>query len=88
MIHDLKIWPQYYGAVLSGYKPFEVREGEFQQGDGLRLREWDPRAPHPFGYLGAYTGHTATATITYVHSGLGMLPGYVVLGLGDVREVE
>ena len=81
MIHDLKIWPQYYEAVLSGEKNFEVRENDrgFREGDDLAL--WE------FG-ADLYTGRALTATITYVHSGLGMAPGYVVLGLGDMREVE
>ena len=81
MNHKLKILPQYYDAVLSGKKPFEVRENYrgFQKGDGLRMRKWDAKAE-------CYLNCSLTATITYVHSGLGVAPGYVVLGLGDVRE--
>lgn len=44
MVHELKIWPQYYGCVADGTKTFEVRENDrgFQPGDEVILREWDP----------------------------------------------
>lgn len=42
MIHDLKIWPQYFERVKDGSKTFEVRENDrcFQCGDTVRLHEW------------------------------------------------
>lgn len=46
MEHTLKIWPQFYQAVLSGEKNFEVRPNDrgFQKGDTVILREWIPEA--------------------------------------------
>ena len=44
--HDLKIWPQYYACVADGSKTFEVRDNDdrnFQKGDTVILREWDPK---------------------------------------------
>ena len=43
-VHDLKTWPVYMSALASGEKSFEVRrdDRDFQVGDGLLLREWDP----------------------------------------------
>lgn len=42
--HDLKIWPTYYKPVFDGSKTFEVRKNDrdFQQGDTVMLREFDP----------------------------------------------
>jgi len=44
MKHCLKIWPQYYEAVASGDKTFEVRVNDrnFQRGDLVELRYFDP----------------------------------------------
>lgn len=44
MNHDLKIWPQFYSRVADGSKTFEIRDNDrnFQMGDTVTLREWDP----------------------------------------------
>lgn len=44
MDHELKIWPQYYKRVSDGTKTFEVRNNDrdFQMGDSVTLREYDP----------------------------------------------
>ena len=38
-----KIWPEYFEAILSGKKKFELRLADFdvQEGDTLVLEEWD-----------------------------------------------
>ena len=50
-IHELKIWPEHFPHVQSGYKPIELRKNDRQYmvGDVLKLMEWDPET-------GAYTG--------------------------------
>lgn len=66
MIHELKIYPQYYARVADGTKTFEIRNADrgFQFGDEVILREWDPtekhdpeayfpRMPGPKGYTGS-----------------------------------
>ncbi len=44
MIHDLKIWPQYYCRIVDGTLTFQSRKNdrEFQFGDTVILREWNP----------------------------------------------
>lgn len=78
MLHDLKTWPPYFQAVVSGRKPFEVREDDrnFQVGDRLLLREWDPKYKH-------HTGRKVTCEVTYKLQGgsFGIQEGYCVLGI-------
>lgn len=75
--HDLKIKRQYYRAVWSGEKRFEIRKNdrEFRVGDTVRLREIDVD--------GDYTGAELTATITYIFNGpgYGVEAGYCVFGI-------
>lgn len=97
--HHLKTWPQYFAALWSGDKTFEIRYNDrgYQRGDVLVLREWTrdncgcatvpPHDPNCTGY----SGRTVTARVGYV---LGSTPprggqrgfdgnGYVVLALLD-----
>lgn len=61
--HELKAWPVYFDAILSGAKTFELRRddrpGGFRVGDVLRLREWQPHAK-------IYTGRELERTAAYV----------------------
>lgn len=75
--HELKIWPEYYAQVSARIKPFELRKSDrdYQPGDMLRLKVWDPST-------GTYTGESGRARITTViRNAPGMLPGYVALGI-------
>jgi len=58
MIHDLKIAPLFFKAVLSGEKKAELRwnDRNFNCGDFLLLREWE----------GKYTGLKTLVKITHV----------------------
>ena len=81
MLHELKTWPPYFQAVVSGRKPFEVRKDDrdFKVGDRLLLREWDPTLRH-------HTGRKVTCEITYKLDGgdFGVEVGYCVLGIARV----
>ena len=58
---EKKIWPEYFDAVASGKKTFELRLNDFAiaEGDTLVLREWDPKTKE-------YTGRVVEKTVGYV----------------------
>jgi len=60
-LHDLKIWPQFFDAVAEGRKRAEIRKNDrdYQDGDVLNLREFDPHTEQ-------YTGRGVTAVVTHV----------------------
>lgn len=59
MIHELKILPEYFNAVISGEKTFEIRKNDrpFKKGDLLALNEYD-------GHY--YTGNSCVVYIDYI----------------------
>ena len=79
--HELKCWPEFYGALASGEKTFELRKDDrrFRAGDVLWLREWRRLRVDPVE--GEYTGREMRRTVTYVLSGMGLEPGYVCMAL-------
>lgn len=56
-----KIYPEYFDAVLSGKKKFELRLNDFdiKAGDTLALEEWDPVKKE-------YTGRKIEKGVSYV----------------------
>ncbi|EOB3445943.1 DUF3850 domain-containing protein [Enterococcus faecalis] len=72
-IHELKILPEYFEAVVSGNKRFEIRKNDrnYKKGDILRLNEYQE---------GQYTGDIHVAEITYI-TDYAQQDGYVVLGI-------
>lgn len=56
-----KIWPEYFEAVASGRKNFELRLNDFliSPGDTLVLQEYDPTVEK-------YTGRSVEKKVTYV----------------------
>ncbi|KKU85784.1 MAG: hypothetical protein A2667_01105 [Candidatus Wildermuthbacteria bacterium RIFCSPHIGHO2_01_FULL_47_27] len=60
LIHK-KIWPEYFDAVASGKKKYELRLNDFEvkEGDMLVLEEWDPETKK-------YTGRSTEKKVTYV----------------------
>lgn len=56
-----KILPEYFQAIVSGKKKFELRLNDFlvNEGDVLLLEEWNPETKE-------YTGRTVNKTVSYV----------------------
>jgi ASC-1-like (ASCH) protein len=83
--HYLKTLPDYWDAVASGEKTFEVRRDDrgFQKGDVLVLRKLEKTVTG--GYRESYDNgfKELRRKIRYVLTGgqLGIEPGYVVLAL-------
>lgn len=76
MEHELKIYPTYFEAVISGKKTFEVRKNDrkYRVGDILILKEWDNIK---------YSGREVRAEVIYLIDDkfAGIQPGYVVMGI-------
>lgn len=92
MLHELKISPEYYDAVVNGIKPFEIRKNDrnYSVGDTLRLREFDKYDIYQTQWVthSEYTSRECVAAITYVFNlkdFLNIDEDYVVLGI-KVRE--
>ncbi len=59
MIHELKILPEYFNAVILGEKTFEIRNNDrpFRKGDLLALNEFDGQY---------YTGNSCLVYVDYI----------------------
>ncbi len=75
MIHILKTWPEFYCYIVSSEKTFEIRKNDrnFEHGDVLALREFDPGSQE-------YSGEFEIRRVTYL-TDFGMSPGYVCMAI-------
>ena len=78
MEHRLKIQPEYFEAVASGEKTFEVRKDDrpFSPKDRLILEEYEKER---------YTGRALAVTVTYILRGEYCREGYCILGIRPVK---
>jgi hypothetical protein len=69
MIHELKIWPRFFGEVLAGVKKYEIRKNDrdYKAGDLLLFHEWNPETKE-------YTGRSCEATIVHITYGHDLVP--------------
>ena len=72
-----KILPEYFEAVISGRKTFELRKDEdnVQPGDRLILNEWDGKN---------YTGRSHGCLVSYVLRNVpeyGLMDGYCIIAI-------
>lgn len=84
-VHALKCWPEYYRAVITGAKTFELRKADrdYTVGDHIILLEWDPMEQrHP--------GPRSTCQITYIlHGGnFGLAEGWCILGIKLLHSTD
>lgn len=81
MTHILKLSEDYIEPVLNGEKTFEVRINDrgYQKGDLIKFKAISRNGvPYIHNEL-----ESRTYEITYVHSGLELKEGYVVLGIKE-----
>lgn len=76
--HELKTWPDAFGAVVAKLKRAEYRCDDrvpaFRPGDRLWLREWDLKAR-------SYTGRDAVARVLHVARGPHIPEGFAMLSI-------
>ena len=76
--HDLKCWPEPFKALVADLKTFEWRKNDrdYQVGDVLHLREWDPGTKE-------YTGRDIRMAVTYImHKGdFEIHEGYCIMSI-------
>lgn len=76
--HDLKVWQEYFGLLVSGIKNYELRKNDrnFKSGDYLVLREFDKDANQ-------YTGNFVHRRIYHVLEGgiFGLEEGFCILSI-------
>ena len=75
MKHNLKILPEYFDAIVSGKKTFEVRfnDRDYQVDDILLLQEWVD---------GQYTGRSLEVKVTYLLDNPNYCKeGYVIMSI-------
>lgn len=72
-VHELKILPEYFSAIVSGEKRFEIRKNDrnYKVGDILRLMKYE---------ADNFTGDVHVSEITYI-TDFAQQDGYVVLGI-------
>lgn len=81
--HILKCWPEYFQAISTGSKSFELRKNDrdFKVGDTLILVEFDPKTQK-------FTGFKTKAEVDFLLKDFpGLEPGYVVMSLASVRRL-
>ena len=85
--HKIKLNIAFCDDVLSGRKPFEIRENDrgYQKGDHIKFIPYDseiyPLVPeHPIA--------NKKYEITYILNGWGLKNGYVVFGIREVINNE
>lgn len=83
--HKLKTWPDYWDAVSSGEKTFEVRRDDrgFQKGDVLVLEKYEIGHGYHTEPGNRLKVCTLRRRVTWILTGgrFGIEPGYVVMGL-------
>lgn len=96
--HDLKCHPEPFQAIVDGNKPWELRKNDrdFQVGDVLHLREWDPTEQWVAAGLpgtrkkvhGQYTGRALRKSVLFILTNVadwGLDADHVIMTLGPLH---
>ena len=85
MEHELKIEPKFLARIKDSSKTFEIRKNDrdFQVGDTLILKEFDPKEGWP--NHGVYD--SLAVKVTYLTTAY-QQDGYVVMGLSINQQKE
>lgn len=82
VLHELKITPEYFSAVSSGEKNFEVRRDDraYAVGDILKLKEYKGHS---------FTGNEVTVGISYILRDRNYCKeGFCILGIKPITEPD
>lgn len=81
--HDLKLSSLFFDDVETGKKPFELRfnDRDYQEGDVLRLREWDGNS-----YTGRETRKRVTCVLDFCDCCNALTHGSVALGIAPISD--
>lgn len=79
MTHALKSWPEYFKAIESGTKTFDLRKDDrpYVVGDTVLMQEFDP-------VENGYSGDEVILSISYILRDapkFGLKSGFCILGL-------
>lgn len=79
--HRLKCWKKPFEDIISGRKPFELRNNDrdFQVDDTLILDEWDTEKVD-------YTGRQCTVKVTYTLFEFGLKSGWIAMAIKHLPE--
>lgn len=81
-IHHLKVWPHFYDGLLDGSKTYEVRRNDrgFAVDDILVFHDWNQDTS-------TYTTRSLlyAKVLSILEDAPGLIDGYVILSLSEVR---
>jgi len=79
--HRLKTWPEFFSALRSGAKTFDVRNNDrgFKVGDVLCLEEWFPMTKE-------YSGRFILRRVSYIMELKGVDLYFVVMGFEEAKQ--
>ena len=83
--HNIKLNIAFCDDVLTGRKPFEIRQNDrgYQAGDYIKFTPVDEHC-----FVIKHEIQNKIYEITYVLNGYGLKEGYVVFGIKEVEEKE
>ena len=88
MVHELKTHPEYFAAIYSGIKNFELRKNdrEYKIGDELLLKEFYPEGASWDSTKLGYTGRILHRRVDYILRGgkFGLEEGYVIMAISKL----